>query len=328
MSSNLSDAQKKQEYYRDARFLDNYDQIWQSVDKCVFCDLNDKYIIYEENGIVLTITLYAYIDGHCMILPRRHIRSPKELTQLEWETIRKFEYIVNRTIKDEYGVKGVQVIHKDGATAQSTVEHHLHFHCIPFDAPDLIEINYRKLTYTPAENAQKYRNARKKILKNAAKFDKKYYQPQNLSVVCDAIIINDNDEILFQERHEDLKLSPDYIVLPGGHVNDINSSLENEIAREVHEETNVSIEPSKFELVSSKIDSVAFVKKSIPLKATYPELKKFIRNTYLVRASITIKPDFKALDDAVDIMWIALGNINDHPRVSQSTKDIIKNSLL
>ncbi len=82
--------QKKQALYRDARFTKQYDDIWRSVGKCVFCDLRDKYIVFEEHGIVLTISLFAYIDGHCMIVPRRHVRSPKDLTQAEWQTIRKF----------------------------------------------------------------------------------------------------------------------------------------------------------------------------------------------------------------------------------------------
>lgn len=164
---------KKQESYRDARSTGKYDGIWQSVGKCVFCDLNDKYVIYEENGIVLTVALYAYIDGHCMIVPRRHVRSVKDLTKTEWETMRKFMYIAKKMIRDVYGVKGMQIIQKDGIDAQSTVEH-LHFHCIPFDAPDLAKWNYRKLTNTPLENAELYGQKKADIEKLAKRFARKY----------------------------------------------------------------------------------------------------------------------------------------------------------
>ncbi|MGD0284754.1 MAG: hypothetical protein ABSB12_04140 [Candidatus Saccharimonadales bacterium] len=85
MKKKLSE-QQKQIIYRDARFTKKYDDIWRSVGKCVFCDLNDKYIFFEENGVVMTISLYAYIDGHFLIVPKRHVRSTKELTQLEWDT--------------------------------------------------------------------------------------------------------------------------------------------------------------------------------------------------------------------------------------------------
>lgn len=164
---------KKQIAYRDARTTGAYDGIWQSVGKCVFCDLKDDYIIYEENGIVLTIVLFAYIDGHCMIIPRRHVRSVKELTSSEWETIRKFIYIAKKMIRDVHNIKGMQIVQKDGADAQSTVEH-LHFHCIPFDSPDLATWNYRPLKNTPLENAGLYQQKRADIAKLASRFAKKY----------------------------------------------------------------------------------------------------------------------------------------------------------
>src|SRR5882724_3960666 len=174
MSPLTPDEQQKQIMYRDARFTKQYDDIWKSVGKCVFCDLREKYVFFEEHGVVMTVSLYAYIDGHFMIVPRRHIRSPKELTQIEWDTIRKFSYIAKKLIKDVHGVRGMQLVQKDGSEAQSTVDQHLHFHCIPFDTPDLCQWNYRKLQYTPLENAELYKQASKKIIKLDRKFTEKY----------------------------------------------------------------------------------------------------------------------------------------------------------
>ena len=170
----MDDAtRKKQIAYRDARVTGSYEDIWQSVGKCVFCDLKDDYVLFEENGVVLTIVLFAYIDGHMMIVPRRHVRSVKELTPLEWETMRKFMYIAKKMIRDVHGIKGMQIVQKDGAEAQSTVEH-LHFHTIPFDAPDLNEWNYRQLKNTPLENAELYKSKLDEMKDLAKRFDKKY----------------------------------------------------------------------------------------------------------------------------------------------------------
>jgi len=163
----------KQQLYRDARVTGQYDEIWQNVGKCVFCDLNDKYVIFEENGIVMTVALFAYIDGHFMIIPRRHVRSVKELTPEEWETMRKFMYIAKKLIRETHGIKGMQVVQKDGAAAQSTVEH-IHFHCVPFDEPDLSVWNYRKLKHTPLENAALYKAKKDKIAKLSRRFSEKY----------------------------------------------------------------------------------------------------------------------------------------------------------
>ncbi len=164
---------EKQIYYRDARSKGYYNEIWTTTGKCVFCDLHDKYIFFEENGIVLTITMFAYIDGHCMVIPRRHVTSVKELTAEEWETMRKFFYLAKKIIKKAHGVKSMQIVQKDGPNSQSTVVH-LHFHCIPFDAPDLTEWHFRDLKNTPLENAQLYRDIHSTINKLSKKFDEKY----------------------------------------------------------------------------------------------------------------------------------------------------------
>ena len=170
----MTDAEReKQEMYRDARVTGKYDNIWKNVGKCAFCDLNNTYIYLEENGVVLTVALYAYIDGHSMIIPRRHVRSVKELTPLEWETMRKFMYIAKKLIREVYGIKGMQIVQKDGADAQSTVEH-LHFHCIPFDGPDLSTWHYRQLKHTPKENAQMYQQRADKMKKLSKRFSEKY----------------------------------------------------------------------------------------------------------------------------------------------------------
>ncbi len=168
-----SEEQKKQELYRDARITGKYDDIWQNVGFCSFCKLNDSYVYLEENDVVMTVALYAYIDGHSMIIPRRHVLSAKELTPLEWETMRKFMYIAKKLIREEYEIKGVQYILREGTGAQGTVDH-LHYHCMPFDAPDLSMWNYRKLKYTPIENVQKYRKHAEKMKKLGKRFEKKY----------------------------------------------------------------------------------------------------------------------------------------------------------
>lgn len=172
------EEQKKQESYRDARVSGKYDDIWQSVGKCVFCDLNKKYVFFEENGVVMTVALFAYIDGHFMILPRRHVRSVKDLTPGEWETMRKFMYIAKKLIREVHGIHGMQIVEKEGASAQSTVGDHLHFHCVPFDAPDLSVWNYRTLKNTPLENATLYKNQHEKIAKLSKRYDIKYKNEQ------------------------------------------------------------------------------------------------------------------------------------------------------
>lgn len=87
--------------------------------------------------------------------------------------MRKMFYIAKKLIRKAHGLKGMQIIQKDGADAQSTVEH-LHFHCMPFDGPDLNVWNYRDLKKTPVENADIYKDLAKEVDKLGSRFDKKY----------------------------------------------------------------------------------------------------------------------------------------------------------
>jgi len=169
-----ADLAAKQISYRDARITGEYDQIWQNVGKCCFCDLRDRYIIYEKDGVVLTISLFAYIDGHMLIVPRRHVRGVKQLTPKEWEAIRQLMYIAQKMVRKVWGIKGIQFIQKIGATSQSSVNEHFHYHCVPFDAPDLSVWNYRKMQFTPLENAQKYQALGDQLTKLARRFEAKY----------------------------------------------------------------------------------------------------------------------------------------------------------
>lgn len=171
-----SEEQKREETYRTARITGAYDQIWQTVGRCVFCghdEAQKHHEVYEENGVYMTVPAYAYIDGHLLVIPRRHVRSVKELTSSEWETMRKMFYLAKKMIREVYGIKGMQIVQKDGRDAQSTVEH-LHFHCVPFDAPDLSAWNYRQLKNTPYENAKQYRARGDKLAKLAKRYGEKY----------------------------------------------------------------------------------------------------------------------------------------------------------
>ena len=110
-----------------------------------------------------------------MAIPRRHVSSPKELTQVEWETMRKFAYIAKKIIKKVHGHKGMWTLMREGGeNAQMTVTDHLHMQLIPFDKPDLCKWNFRELKYTPLENVDLYKKELKEFVDTYNKFEKKY----------------------------------------------------------------------------------------------------------------------------------------------------------
>lgn len=312
---------EKQILYRDARLTNKYDSIWQSVNKCVFCDLNEKYVFFEENGVVMTITLYAYIDGHFMIVPRRHIRSIRELSQLEWDTVRKFLYIAKKLIKDVHGIKGMQLVEKDGTQAQSTVEH-VHFHCVPFDSPDLCTWNFRKLKYTPLENVSKYKDQKKKIVTYGTKFDTKYQHANGMRVNCNLLALNTKGQVLLHERSPDVQLVPNYLTMPGGMVDNFDTTLEEELAREVREETGYQVDTAKLTLIDTRIGQVERRQISKQLRVAYKQHQKFIWITYKLE-NIPANTRLVPGDDCKSLMWVDIKDAVRDANISPETREII-----
>lgn len=311
-----------QEQMKNARLNGTYDKIWQSTGKCVFCDLKDKYIIHKENGIALTINLFPYIDGQLMAIPLRHVASPKELTEEEWSTLRKFSYLAKKLIKDVHKVSGMwSLIREGGELAQMSVTKHLHMHFIPIDKSDLCVWNYRELKNTPIENTQLYLNQIKEFIKDYKKFNKKYFATQSLPIVVDLVIINQNKEICFQERIDKYKFNPDILTLPGGHVDDFNNDLKVELAKEIKEELTYNLDISKINLLDSRISELNF---PVEFKDDIKEhdSKKFLWNTYLLK-DFKDDSNLKAADDCKEILWLNYSQVKTSNRISQSVKDLV-----
>ncbi len=252
------DKQVSQLDMKNARTSGQYDRIWTNTEKCVFCDLKDKYIIREENGIVLTTSLYPYIDGQLLAIPKRHIKSPKDLTTIEWDTIRKFGYLAKKLIRKVHGHKAMWTLLREGGTgAGMSVVDHLHVHFIPFDNADLCSWNYRELQFTPLENAGKYQQLAEATEKHSAKYTQKYLATDDLEfIIADAIIYRvvpgtGEIKILLQKRSANYKIPGSDYTLPGGHLTGEDVDMISGLVRELEEE--IAFAPETLSLLCSDI---------------------------------------------------------------------------
>ncbi|MEA3357641.1 MAG: HIT domain-containing protein [Patescibacteria group bacterium] len=137
-----------------------YGDVWKKVDKCVFCDLNDRYIIKKLGGIILTTNIYPYTNGHLLIIPKRHITHVKQLSKSEWENVRILLYISKKLLREVLGIKDVWVIYREGRlgpSSEKTVEH-LHIHVIPY-TKGLVQWNYQSINHGPFEVANSFKKA-------------------------------------------------------------------------------------------------------------------------------------------------------------------------
>ena len=134
-----------------------YDEAWKKSGKCVFCDLREKYIIAEQNGIVLAVNLYQYIDGHLLIIPRRHFEDMLETTDREWKTILSLAKEGIKRLRERLSIEEVWFMDRapGGFAAGKTVAH-AHAHLIPF-SPKLMQWKFQEVNIHPEDLAKKLR---------------------------------------------------------------------------------------------------------------------------------------------------------------------------
>lgn len=161
-------AATSKDYYeqnnlKNARTNGGYTEVVQNLTKCPFCDLKSKYFVAEESKLVLTVNLFPYIDGHMLIIPKRHVEAFDELTDLEWKQLKKLITIGKKIIKEHFGVTGVNFLYRQGNNSGISLGH-LHFHLIP--TPKIIlNPTYTEIKETPLETAERLRKTCAKLKK-------------------------------------------------------------------------------------------------------------------------------------------------------------------
>ena len=147
-----------------ARVSEWYDRVTSSLDKCPFCDLKDKYIIVEKDGVVLSVNLFPYIDGHLMVIPRRHIEKFEEINDEEWHALKSLLDTGIKIVKDELKVENTNILYREGGSSGISLRH-LHVHILPI-TPEFMQYHkthfiweFQKLEVSPLKMAERMRKA-------------------------------------------------------------------------------------------------------------------------------------------------------------------------
>ena len=98
----------------------------------------------------MTVNLYQYLDGHLMVIPRRHIESLAETNQKEWQAI---FYLLNLGVKklqDKLKINDIYILDRplSGFFKTGKTVAHSHFHIIPYK-PELVSWHYQKVSIHP-----------------------------------------------------------------------------------------------------------------------------------------------------------------------------------
>jgi len=134
---------------KNARITGEYEKVLSVLNKCPFCDLKDKYFVKELSNTVLTTSLFPYIDGHLLIIPKRHIETLSEVTLREWKEIKELFSCARKVLEEKLKIKDVNLLYREGENSGKSVGH-LHFHVVPFSNKGISK-NWGEINYAPED---------------------------------------------------------------------------------------------------------------------------------------------------------------------------------
>lgn len=97
---------------------------------CIFCNLSPERIERGNEYAFIVRDAYPISEGHSLIIPRRHIRSFFDVSDVERDALIKLLEEQKASLDVSYKPDGYNIGINDGAAAGQTVAH-LHIHLIP-----------------------------------------------------------------------------------------------------------------------------------------------------------------------------------------------------
>lgn len=97
---------------------------------CPFCCLEKDRILLESDSAVAFYDGFPITHGHTLVIPKRHVASLFELSEMEQAEVWRFVAQVRAMLHTECQPDGFNIGLNDGESAGQTVLH-THIHVIP-----------------------------------------------------------------------------------------------------------------------------------------------------------------------------------------------------
>ena len=98
---------------------------------CLFCNIKESGLAKENNLAYASYDTYPVTEGHCLIIPKRHVKDYFDLSNEEIIACNDLiKEIKNEIIKKDNSVKGFNVGSNAGKISGQSILH-CHIHLIP-----------------------------------------------------------------------------------------------------------------------------------------------------------------------------------------------------
>lgn len=133
---------------------------------CIFCKIIEGKIpsskVYSDDKNLAFLDISPANKGHVIVIPKKHSETISELPDEDLISLMKVVKIISKALLDEFD--GVNVLQNNKIAAGQFVPH-LHFHVIPRNSGDGLELaHWKPLKYADGE-MQEYQDRIKNFLK-------------------------------------------------------------------------------------------------------------------------------------------------------------------
>lgn len=99
--------------------------------KCPFCNKKTETAVFGKTEYSMALyNISPLMPGHSLIIPKRHVSTIYELTDVEYKDMMFFMRNISDLLRKAYSAGGINWTLQEGEPAGQTVSH-LHFHLIP-----------------------------------------------------------------------------------------------------------------------------------------------------------------------------------------------------
>lgn len=99
---------------------------------CIFCKINKKeipsYTIYEDDIVRVMLDIHPDTNGHCLIIPKKHITNIEDMDEETLNHIMKIYKKMYKHLKEKLHFDGLSIVQNNG-TVQDVK--HFHLHLVP-----------------------------------------------------------------------------------------------------------------------------------------------------------------------------------------------------
>ena len=119
------------------------------MENCIFCELkkHKEHIIYEDEFIYVIHDKYQVVEGHLLVIPKKHYENIMEMPDEELSDLIKIVKKMQLLLMEKMEVKGFTIKQNWQPFIKNNhlVIHHVHFHIVPRYFNDKLAIKLERM---------------------------------------------------------------------------------------------------------------------------------------------------------------------------------------